>query len=1329
MKAYATPTTFAGMETLEPRLLLSGATELQPLPPTTFGTAVQQGATVAEDVPPPAAEAILSVSPSSASAGDTVVVTVTLDPDASPPLPPSHIQPTAVRIGSLDGTSISRDGQTVTAAFDIPGDAVSGVEEVGVVFPTPQGELTYTIADAFEIAGEAPVVVGEPYDGYTLFAPLNDTTTYLVDLDGEVVHSWASDYRPGMAAHLTGEGTLLRAGNVGNPQFDVGGAGGVIQQLDWEGNVVWEYTCSSDTRLSHHDVEMLPNGNVLMIAWELRTADEALAAGRDPGLLADGELWPDSILEVRPTGPTGGEVVWEWHAWDHLVQDHDPTQANYGVVADHPELIDVNYVAGRAGADWMHVNAIHYNAALDQVLLSVRSFGEVWVIDHSTTTAEAAGHSGGDSGAGGDLLYRWGNPQAYDAGTPDEQVFFGQHDAQWIPAGSPGEGNVLVFNNGQGMPGEAYSSVDEIAPPVDASGAYTLDPSGSYGPEQPAWRYTAETPSDFYADHVSGAQRLPNGNTLICDGVDGRIFEVDADGQTVWEHDHSAGMFQARRYGRAYAGFDGTELDDEVEVDVAYAIVDTGQSAFYDTGGEIAAPDAGEAFYGQDAQFDGYQPSYTVSADGLTVVDNVTGLAWTREADWDGDGGLDAADKLTYAEAVAYVDTLNAAGYGGFNDWRLPSIKELYSVIDFRGTDPDPMASDDDGLVPFLDADVFQFAYGDTGAGERIIDSQWATSTLYVSTVMGGTQAMFGVNFADGRIKGYPAAGGPGGADKTYYVRFCRGNEAYGENEFADNGDGTITDNATALMWSQADSGAGMDWEDALAYARQMNDAGYLGYSDWRLPNAKELQSIVDYSRSPDTTTSAAIDPLFDATGITNLAGEADYGFYWTGTTHIRAGGSAGNAAYVAFGRGMGTMDGTTIEDVHGAGCQRSDPKTGDPADYPDAGNGPQGDVRRVFNFVRLVRDADTTGGTAEAEVVDRHVFYNGSDLDGGDPAANDADDHAIAAGKRALLPGEAATFDSYVSYSRGLTGVMIDVRGLAGAPDAGDFEFRVGAGEDPSAWQAGPAPQSVTVRPGAGTDGSDRITLTFADGAVEAAWLEVTVLSDPAGGRLGLPAGDVFYFGSLPGDADGDAAVSFWDYIALKRAFGEDSADHPADFDRDGRVDCADTLAVRSNLGQSLPMFTTPEAAPAAPTAQPAAAPTPLGSASPMATADAPAVDSPTADALPEPAAPAAASEGDAADIPTRETPAPRMPRRRGGEDDAPVGALDVAPAIRPRDQAEPEASRSEARPRRGPDGAATPTEAGSASRGGRSNRAAVDLLALDSVDLDALGRARRVR
>jgi hypothetical protein len=374
------------------------------------------------------------------------------------------------------------------------------------------------------------------------------------------------------------------------------------------------------------------------------------------------------------------------------------------------------------------------------------------------------------------------------------------------------------------------------------------------------------------------------------------------------------------------------------DVAVAYPVVDTGQVSFYDNEDEITEPAEGAAFLGQDAAYDGSLASYTDNGDG-TVTDNVTGLMWQQ----------DPGDKMTYTEAAAAADSFEL---GGYDDWRLPSIKELYSLIDFSGLDPSCFTSIDCEMTPFIDTGFFAFEYGDTDAGERVIDSQWATSTLYVGTTMGGDDTMFGVNFADGRIKGYPIID-PQGGEKEFFVMYVRGNPDYGVNDFVDNGDGSVSDRATGLIWQQSDSTYGMDWSEALNYCTAL-DTG--GYDDWRLPNAKELQSILDYTRSPGTTDSAAIDPIFSASVITDEGGDTNYASYWTGTTHARAIGGT-DAVYIVFGEALGWMKNPqtgeyTLLDVHGAGAQRSDPKTGTADDYP-YGRGPQGDIVRIDNYVR----------------------------------------------------------------------------------------------------------------------------------------------------------------------------------------------------------------------------------------------------------------------------------------------------------------------------------------------------------------------------------------
>ncbi len=384
-----------------------------------------------------------------------------------------------------------------------------------------------------------------------------------------------------------------------------------------------------------------------------------------------------------------------------------------------------------------------------------------------------------------------------------------------------------------------------------------------------------------------------------------------------------------------------------------YTIVDTGQRKFYNDSTTIAQPSEGDDHYGQDGQYVGNQPTYVTSADGKSVYDYHTGLTWTQTPDLNGDGTIDVNDKKLQGDAAAYVATLNAASFGGYNDWRLPSIKEIYSLMDFRGTDP--TSDDQSTLVPFIDTDYFDFGYGDTGAdpAERTIDAQFATTSIYVDQVFGNQTAMFGLNLADGRIKGYPLT-------EDFYVLYVRGNTDYGVNDFVDNGDTTVTDDATGLMWQQDDSGSGMLWKEALAYAEASTHGGH---SDWRLPNAKELHSLFDYTRSPSTTSSPAMDAIFTSTQITNEGGVTDYPWYYTGTTHAQQGGGAEHAVYLCFGRGLGYMNGSWL-DVHGAGSQRSEKKTFDTAGYTSQDGGwyftqsPQGDGARFYNYVRLVRDA-----------------------------------------------------------------------------------------------------------------------------------------------------------------------------------------------------------------------------------------------------------------------------------------------------------------------------------------------------------------------------------
>ncbi|WP_432735289.1 DUF1566 domain-containing protein [Maridesulfovibrio sp. FT414] len=359
----------------------------------------------------------------------------------------------------------------------------------------------------------------------------------------------------------------------------------------------------------------------------------------------------------------------------------------------------------------------------------------------------------------------------------------------------------------------------------------------------------------------------------------------------------------------------------------SYPVVDTGQQACFNNSRQIHCPDKGDDFYGQDAQYKGNQPRYKDNGDG-TVSDLVTGLMWVKAR----------GPQLSWQAAM---DGARDCRVGGYDDWRAPTIKELYSLIDFNGW----VQTSESSSTPFINTEYFDFKFGDTSKGSRIIDCQDWSSTTYVCTTMGGNPTAFGVNFADGRIKGYGK--NHRRAQDNKYIRYVRGNPDYGKNIFVERKDGTVEDKATGLIWQQADSGKKLNWEEALAYCENLSLAGR---SDWRLPNVKELQSIVDYTRSPATTDSAAIDPVFKVTDKES--------YYYSSTTHMD-GPKPSHASYVAFGRAMGYFapprsSNRKWMDVHGAGAQRSDPKSGNPDAYPN-GRGPQGDDIRIYNYVRCV--------------------------------------------------------------------------------------------------------------------------------------------------------------------------------------------------------------------------------------------------------------------------------------------------------------------------------------------------------------------------------------
>lgn len=369
----------------------------------------------------------------------------------------------------------------------------------------------------------------------------------------------------------------------------------------------------------------------------------------------------------------------------------------------------------------------------------------------------------------------------------------------------------------------------------------------------------------------------------------------------------------------------------------SYVIVDTNVKNYYSDVENISKPSEKDPFYGQDAQYLGNSPSYTDNNDN-TITDNITGLMWQKDMD----------QKMTFDEAFTKA---NSSTLGGYSDWRIPTLKELYSLILFTGE-----VKGEHAIKMFMDTDYFNQPLGNVNANEREIDAQTWSATEYVGKTMNADATVFGVNFVDGRIKGYPKYNPRTKSENKMYFRMVRGNSAYGKNNFVDNNDGTISDLATGLMWQKADDGIGKDWETSLSYAENLELASH---SDWRLPNAKELQSIVDYTRSLQTTNSPAINPIFETTEIKDPNGNKQYPYFWTSTTHLDGKNPNASAVYIAFGEAQGKMRNNVV-DVHGAGAQRSDPKSGMKENYPEY-FGPQGDVRYVYNYVRAVRDIKPT--------------------------------------------------------------------------------------------------------------------------------------------------------------------------------------------------------------------------------------------------------------------------------------------------------------------------------------------------------------------------------
>lgn len=391
--------------------------------------------------------------------------------------------------------------------------------------------------------------------GYVLIEPVVSRESMLLDVNMDVVATFQGDYFTSHTEFLPHGGRLAQVSGY-TDRFKSGGRSGCLEEYSAAGDLLWRINLNTDRYINHHDFFRMDNGNVLALVWESVTTDEAVYQGRDPANVSEsGDFWYDGVIEINPYTQ---EIVWEWSARHHIVQEFDAGKPNFDVVSDHPELIDINKFQrdrrdDTIAADWTHVNSIDYNAELDQIVLSSNFLSEIWVIDHSTTPRESMGHSGGRYGKGGDLIFRWGNPANYNRGSEADQKLFHQHDAQWIREGLNGAGNLLIFNNGDPEL-RPYSTVVELAPEMSPDGGYVIGGNGTYGPESPVWEYDPQPPERFFSFFISGAQRLANGNTLINQGAGARVREVTAAGEIVWDYEYVGPqdapymLFRANKY-------------------------------------------------------------------------------------------------------------------------------------------------------------------------------------------------------------------------------------------------------------------------------------------------------------------------------------------------------------------------------------------------------------------------------------------------------------------------------------------------------------------------------------------------------------------------------------------------------------------------------------------------------------------------------------------------------------------------------------------------------------------------------------------------------------
>ena len=425
----------------------------------------------------------------------------------------------------------------------------------------------------------------ESMDGYVFFTPNSSNKAYIIDNQGFVVNEYERSNRPGFSAYMLENGLMLRTNKVFDPYFNQASTGGQVELVDWNNNTVWSYVFNTPQYIQHHDVSIMPNGNILIPGWERITPNEQLEYGRNSNNISSPDLWGEFIWEVKPIGADEIEIVWRWHLQDHFIQDIDPSKSNYGVIGDNIGKVDINYLGPGAwdDDDWWHCNAIDYNEELDQIMLNSRNNNETWIIDHSTSTAEAATDEGGRSGHGGDLIFRWGNPEAYDKGTPSHLRMYGSHGHYWIEDGLPNAGKIMYFNNGEDRPEGWYSTIELLDLSPDSNGNYPIDNNGRYLPSEPELVYEAfPDPFSFRSSYLSNARQLENGNVFINEGGDGRYFEINDDKEIIWQYINPVGFggsaqqgeqpnfnstFRAYKYPIDFPGFDGKDLSPQYRLE------------------------------------------------------------------------------------------------------------------------------------------------------------------------------------------------------------------------------------------------------------------------------------------------------------------------------------------------------------------------------------------------------------------------------------------------------------------------------------------------------------------------------------------------------------------------------------------------------------------------------------------------------------------------------------------------------------------------------------------------------------------------------------------